>query len=57
MIRTSLNSLCRKFFDSVFPLFTNVRRVKISIVVFYGDNERYDTTQIFNIKSSINENS
>lgn len=57
MIRKSLNSLCRKFFDSVFPLFTNVRRVKISIVVYYGDNERYDTTQIFNIKSLNNENS
>lgn len=57
MIRTSLNFLCRKFFDSVLPLFTNVRRVKISIVVYYGDNERYDTTQIFNIKSLNNENS
>lgn len=51
MIRTTLNCLCRKLFDSVFPLFTNVRRVKISIVVYYGDNERYDTTQVFNIKS------
>lgn len=51
MIRTTLNFLCRKFFDSVLPLFSNVRRVKISLVVYYGDNERYDTTQIFNIKS------
>lgn len=51
MIRNTLNSLCRKFFDDIFPLFINVRRVKISLVVYYGDNERYDTTQIFNIKS------
>lgn len=51
MIRTTLNSLCRNLFDSILPLFTYVRRVKISIVVYYGDNERYDTTQIFNIKS------
>lgn len=51
MIRITLNSLCRNLFDSILPLFTNVRRVKISIVVYYGDNERYDTTQIFNIKS------
>lgn len=51
MIRNTLNSLCRKLFDAILPLFTNVRRVKISLVVYYGDNERYDTTQIFNIKS------
>lgn len=51
MIRSTLDCLCRKFFDSIFPLFDNVRRVKISLVVYYGDNERYDTTQIFNIKS------
>lgn len=51
MIRTTLNCLCRKFFDSILPLFSNVRRVKISVLVYYGDNERYDTTQIFNIKS------
>lgn len=52
MIRsTTLNFFCRKFFDSVLPLFYNVRRIRITLEVYYGDNECYNTTQIFNIKS------
>lgn len=51
MIRVFLDKICRSTFDSIFPLFPNVRRVKISISVFYNDRERYDTEQIFNCKS------
>lgn len=52
MIRKSLDIICRTAFNSVFGLFPNVRRVKLCVVVFYGDNERYITEQIFNCKSS-----
>lgn len=51
MIRVYLDKICRSTFDSIYPVFPNVRRVKISISVYYNDKERYDTEQIFNCKS------
>lgn len=51
MIREKLDIICRKTFDDVLRLFYNVRRIKISVVVFYGENERYSTDYIFNCKS------
>lgn len=57
MIRSILDKICRSSFDSVFELFPNVRRVKISISVFYNSNERYDAVQVFNCKSSKLSNS
>ena len=52
MIRSSLDAICRVAFKSIFGLFPNIRRVKLCIVVFYGDNERYTTEQTFNCKFS-----
>lgn len=50
MIRVFLEKICRSTFDSVYPLFPNVRRVKISISVFYNDNDRYVIDHTFNCK-------